>query len=172
MVRTELDENDEAGTLSGAVPVPARGRHAGQPGHADEQRLAGLQGRIAGVGQDQGNSLIKPKWAEDVPIYVRGMVLGGQKLFIVGPPDIIDEEATFKQLTEKDPEVQKLLELQDQMMDGKDGALLLSVNIDTGEVEHRLKIDSLPGWDGLAGANEKLFMSTLDGRVICFGTPK
>ncbi|MDZ4850738.1 MAG: PQQ-binding-like beta-propeller repeat protein [Pirellulaceae bacterium] len=122
-----------------------------------------------GKAQNQGDSLVKPKWTEDVPIYVRGMVLGGQKLFIVGPPDIIDEESTFKQLTEKDPEVQKLLDLQDQVMEGKDGALLLSVNIDTGKVEHRLEIDSLPTWDGMSGANGKLFVSTLDGRVICFG---
>ncbi len=123
----------------------------------------------AGNALNQGNSLVKPKWTEDVPIYVRGMVLGGQKLFVVGPPDIIDEEATFKQLSEKDPEVQKLLDLQDQMMEGKDGGLLLAENLATGKIESRLEIDSLPAWDGMAGANEKLFLSTLDGRVICFG---
>jgi hypothetical protein len=72
-------------------------------------------------------------------------------------------------LTEKDPEVQKLLDLQDQVIEGKDGGLLLAVNIDTGEVDHRLQTESLPTWDGLSGANNRLFMTTLDGRVICFG---
>ena len=57
-----------------------------------------------------GESLVKPKWAQDVPIYVRGMVLAGPNLFIVGPPDTIDEEETFQKLAESDPEVQKLFE--------------------------------------------------------------
>ena len=56
-----------------------------------------------------GDSLVKPKWTQDVPIYVRGMVLAGPNLFIVGPPDMIDEEKTFEQLTEKDPRVLELL---------------------------------------------------------------
>ncbi len=118
---------------------------------------------------NQGNSLVKPKWTQDVPIYVRGMVLSGFRLFIVGPPDIIDEEATFKQLSEHDPQVQELLEQQDQALDGRDGGMLLVVNTETGKVEHQLQLDALPTWDGLAGANGKLFLSTLDGRVMCFG---
>ena len=97
------------------------------------------------------------------------MVLGGHQLFVVGPPDIINEEDTFKQLTEKDPAVQKLLNEQDQIMEGRDGALLLAVNIDTGKVEHRLEIKSLPAWDGMAGANGHLFLSTMDGKMVCFG---
>lgn len=116
-----------------------------------------------------GDSLVDPKWTQDVPIYVRGMVLSGPNLFIVGPPDIIDEEKTFEQLSEKDPRVQSLLAKQDQALDGSDGAWLLAVNIDTGEVENRVHLDTLPSWDGLAGANGRLFLSTLDGEVVCFG---
>lgn len=118
---------------------------------------------------NQGNSLVKPKWTQDVPIYVRGMVLSGHRLFIVGPPDIIDEEATFKQLSEKDPEVQQLLEQQDQALEGHHGGLLLVVNTETGKVDYQLQLDALPTWDGMAGANGQLYLSTLDGRVMCFG---
>jgi hypothetical protein len=114
------------------------------------------------------NSLVDPKWTQDVPIYVRAMVLAGPNLFIAGPPDIIDEEETFQKLTENDEQVQQLLAQQDAVLGGKDGGLLLSVNIDSGEVESRLQMDTLPAWDGLAGANGKLFLSTLDGSVICF----
>ena len=119
--------------------------------------------------QNQGNSLVKPKWTNDVPIYVRGMVLAGFRLFIVGPPDTIDEEATFQQLTEKDPQVQELLAQQDDALEGKEGGLLLAINAETGQEAQRIKIDSLPTWDGMAGANGKLFLSTLDGQIICFG---
>jgi hypothetical protein len=116
-----------------------------------------------------GNSLVDPKWTQDIEIYVRAMVLAGPNLFIAGPPDIIDEEATFQKLTENDPQVQQLLAQQDAVLQGKDGGLLLSVNTETGQVESRLQMGTLPAWDGLAGANGKLFLSTLDGSVICFG---
>lgn len=118
---------------------------------------------------NQGNSLVSPKWTQDVPIYVRGMVLGGSNLFLVGPPDIIDEEKTFQQISERDPKVQALLNEQDLALDGSNGAWLMTVNKDTGEIRSGLHLESLPTWDGLAGANGHLFLSTLDGEVACFG---
>ncbi|TWU03644.1 outer membrane protein assembly factor BamB family protein [Neorhodopirellula pilleata] len=116
-----------------------------------------------------GESLVKPKWTSDVPIYVRGMVLAGSNLFIVGPPDTINEEETFAKLSDDDDEVQQELALQDAALEGEDGSSLLSVSIDTGTISNELKLPSLPTWDGLAGANGSLFLSTLDGTVMCFG---
>ncbi len=118
--------------------------------------------------QKPGDSLVQPKWKKDIPIYVRAMVLAGQTLFIAGPPDIIDEEETFEQLTKGDPRVQKLLADQDAVLNGDDG-LLLSINTATGKVENKIKLGTLPAWDGMAGANGQLYLSTLDGTVMCFG---
>ena len=115
------------------------------------------------------DSLVDPKWTQDVPVYVRGMVLAGSNLFIVGPPDIINEEDTFKQLSESDPLVQDLLARQDQVLLGDQGSRLLSVNMDTGELENTIELKDLPTWDGLAGADGHLFLTTLDGSVVCFG---
>jgi outer membrane protein assembly factor BamB len=120
-------------------------------------------------GQQVGNSFVKPKWTSDVPIYVRAMVLSGNHLFIAGPLDIIDEEETFKRLSEKDEAVKELLVQQDDAIEGKMSGLLLSVNCDSGEVESKLDLGTLPAWDGLAGASGRLFLSTLDGQLICFG---
>lgn len=117
---------------------------------------------------NQGNSLVKPKWTQDLPIYVRAMTLSDYRLFLVGPPDIINEEETFKGLTEDDPKVQALLAKQDEVLDGQQGGKLLVVNTVTGEIDKELQLDVLPTWDGLAGANGKLFLSTLDGQLICF----
>ncbi|TWT80752.1 Outer membrane protein assembly factor BamB precursor [Planctomycetes bacterium CA13] len=118
----------------------------------------------------QGGSLIEPKWAEDVPIYVRGMVLSGLSLFIAGPPDVMDEEQTFEKLTLQNKEVNTLLAKQDRLIDGEEGGWLLSVNIDTGQVESKLKLSELPTWDGLSAAGGKIFMTTLDGSVNCYGS--
>jgi len=131
------------------------------------QFIAGKGGKKPAA--QTSNSLVDPKWTEDVSIYVRGMVLAGNHLFIVGPPDIINEEETFKQLSESDPRVQDLLAKQDVALLGEQGSRLLSVNIDTGEVENEVALQDLPTWDGLAGAGGHLFLSTLDGSVVCFG---
>lgn len=155
----DLSTQKNNGTIAGAEPIE------GKIGK-------GIQfkgGKKKGNSQKQGDSLVKPKWTADIPIYVRAMVLAGRHLFVVGPPDTIDEEATFQKLTERDPEVQDLLSQQDDALNGSDGGELLAVNVDTGEIDHRLKLKQLPAWDGLAGANGHLFLSTLDGRVICVG---
>jgi len=151
------------GTVSGGKPVEGK---YGQ----GIQFTAGNKKKAGGnAEQKPGDSLVQPKWTSDVPIYVRAMVLAGPTLFIVGPPDIIDEESTFQQLTEKDPEVQALLARQDDALEGKAGGQLLAVNADTGEIEHKVELGTLPAWDGLAGANGRLFLSTLGGQVMCFG---
>ncbi|MFO1066879.1 MAG: PQQ-binding-like beta-propeller repeat protein [Pirellulales bacterium] len=125
--------------------------------------------RKAGNAAQAGNSLIKPKWTADIPVYARAMVLAGDELFIAGPLDMIDEEETFQQLSEKDPKVQTLLAAQDDALNGGVGGLLLSVNCGTGEIDQRIELGTLPSWDGMAGAGGMLFLTTLDGEVVCFG---
>ncbi|HIK93794.1 MAG TPA: methyltransferase domain-containing protein [Planctomycetes bacterium] len=161
----DLSTHRNNGTVGGGKPVEGKVGQGIQFTVGRNQKKAGANKNA----NKAGGSLVQPKWTADVPIYVRAMVLAGQNLFIVGPPDIIDEESTFQKLTEKDPEVQTLLAQQDAALDGKDGGLLLAVNADTGEVEHRVELGTLPAWDGLAGANGQLFLSTLDGQVMCFG---
>jgi hypothetical protein len=137
-------------------------------GHAGR----GIQftGRKAGNNSNkQGKSLVKPKWASDVPIYVRAMVLSGPNLFVAGPPDMINEEQTFEQLAKSDPLVEKLLSDQDAALLGAQGAMLIGVDVATGTIQNNIPLKALPTWDGMAGANGRLFLSTLDGQIHCFG---
>jgi hypothetical protein len=97
------------------------------------------------------------------------MVLSGYHLFIAGPPDLIDEEATFRQLAEKDQAVDQLLATQDAAIQGQQGGQLVTVNSETGEILHTLQLQGLPSWDGLAAARGQLFLTTLDGHVLCLG---
>jgi outer membrane protein assembly factor BamB len=171
----DMSTHRNNGTLIGASVAPGKFGQGAQFTARNAAAARGRKGKNAARKNNNNNaasarnSLIEPKWNVDVPIYVRGMVLAGFNLFIVGPPDLIDEESTFQKLTEKDSEVQKLLSEQDAAIEGKQGGKLVAVNADTGEVEHTLELDTLPAWDGLAAARGQLFLSTLDGRVICFG---
>ncbi len=153
------------GTLLGSVS-PFEGK-VGQGVRFTGSKKAAKNGKKKPT--NQGNSLVKPKWTSDVPIYVRGMLLSGFRLFIVGPPDIIDEESTFVQISEDDPAVKQLLQEQDAALQGSRGSTLLVVDTQSGETVSTLQLESLPVWDALAAASGSLFLTTTDGEVIRLG---
>ena len=155
------------GKFGKAIQFSARNQAQRNRTAAGQTQAAG-KAKAAANTQAAGNSLVEPKWTQDVPIYVRGMVLAGPHLFIVGPPDTINEEETFEKLSQNDPQVQSQLDQQDAALSGERGASLLAVNIHTGTIDHETHVDQLPTWDGLAGANGRLFLTTLDGSVLCF----
>ncbi|NOZ19559.1 MAG: PQQ-binding-like beta-propeller repeat protein [Planctomycetes bacterium] len=111
---------------------------------------------------------VQYKWADDQPsVEVMAMTLAGRTLFVAGPPTLIDERKSFRLPDDKEVN-EKLLE-QDAAWQGKYGGRLWTVSADDGKVIARYKTDSLPVFDGMAAANGCLFMSTTDGRVLCFG---
>ncbi len=112
-------------------------------------------------------SFVKHLWDEDVALLARAMVLSGDNLFVAGPADVIDEEASFKKLSEKDAEIQKMLAKQNDILDGKDGSLLIAYSAKDGSKLAEYKLDSLPAWDGMAAANDRIYLSTTEGEVVC-----
>ena len=120
-------------------------------------------------GPGAGSVAIKHHWTEDLPILVRAMALAGSKLYLIGPPDLVDEEATFEKLTKGDPATQKLLAKQDAALNGAQGSLLLVVDPKTGKLIEKRQLESLPTWDSLAAALGKLYYTTTNGRVVCLG---
>ncbi|MEM7144632.1 MAG: PQQ-binding-like beta-propeller repeat protein [Verrucomicrobiota bacterium] len=119
----------------------------------------------------QGGSAIQPHWTEDLPLLVRSMALTGDTLFICGPPDIVDEEESFQKLTEGDPKVHAVLEKQDDALAGKHGGILRAVSASNGSQLAELKLDAIPVWDGLTPANNNLYLTTTDGRILCLSAP-
>jgi hypothetical protein len=117
------------GTLSGGRPAEGRFGQGMQFSARRQNAAKGNAGGVQAAGGDR-NSLIEPRWNKDVPIYVRAMVLSGSRLFIAGPPDLIDEEATFQQLAAKDGSVEALLAAQADAIDGGRGGRLLAVHAD------------------------------------------
>jgi outer membrane protein assembly factor BamB len=105
-------------------------------------------------------------WSRTVPLLVRAMVKAGDTLFIVGPPDVVDEEEAFRRIG--DPEIERELAAQDAALAGRQGALLWAVSADTGKQLAELKLDNLPLFDGLIAANGALYLVTEDGTIICY----
>jgi hypothetical protein len=93
------------------------------------------------------------KWSAYVPIRVRAMVLAGDTLCVAGPPDVVPEE---------DPAA---------AFEGRKGAQLWTFRASDGEkLAEIAHLAAPPVYDGLIAAESRLFISTTDGRVLCFGT--
>jgi outer membrane protein assembly factor BamB len=107
-------------------------------------------------------------WSDEIPVQVTSMVLADNALFVAGPPDVEDEEHSVKTLL--DPETQKKLAEQSAAFEGKRGALLVAVSRNDGKRLAAYRLDFVPRFDGLIAANGRLYLSTLDGEVICLSS--
>jgi outer membrane protein assembly factor BamB len=153
---------DESGFGNHGV-IAAAGAIVGRSGKALH-----FVGKARGGAKASG-SFVEPHWTKDAPLFVRAMVKAGDNLFIVGPPDIVDEAETFEKLKNKDVSVQAVLAKQDALLNGSEGSMLRAISAKDGSTVSSLQLESLPIWDGLAAARGQLFLSTQDGTVICLG---
>jgi outer membrane protein assembly factor BamB len=114
-------------------------------------------------------SFVKHTWDRFVPIVARSMALAGKTVLVSGAPDTIDEEYAFERLAAKDPAILQELKEQDEALDGKRGAKMWAVNTETGEQSAGLELTSPAVWDGITVAQGRVYVSTMDGRLQCFG---
>lgn len=119
-------------------------------------------------GPDKG-SFVRHDWDRFVPIVARSMALAGNTVLVGGAPDTIDEEYAFERLAARDPAILKELEEQNEALEGRRGAKLWAVNTQNGEQSQGLELQSPPVWDGISTAKGRVFVSTMDGRLQCFG---
>jgi len=100
------------------------------------------------------------------PLHARAMVLTGQTLFVAGPPDILNEDEAFEK--PGDTQVKNRIIEQDAAYKGKYGALLMGVSTADGRQLFELDLAFQPAWDGMAAAYGRLYLSTKDGKMLCF----
>ncbi len=151
----DLTGHKNHGDIVAARSVP------GKVGHA----LA-FSGRTAST----ADFTVEHHWATEIPILARAMVLAGETLFVAGPPDLIDEEQTFKRMG--DPAVRPKLDAQAASLAGTKGALLIAVSARDGREQNRWTLSTPPVFDGMAAAHQRLYLTTMDGSVCCFGPAK
>jgi outer membrane protein assembly factor BamB len=120
-------------------------------------------------GKDGAGSFVKHTWDRFVPIVARSMALAGKTVLVSGAPDTIDEEYAFERLAAKDPAILQELNEQNEALEGRRGAKMWAVNTETGEQSTGLELTSPPVWDGITVAQGRVYVSTMDGRVQCFG---
>ncbi|MHC4502474.1 MAG: outer membrane protein assembly factor BamB family protein [Planctomycetota bacterium] len=111
-------------------------------------------------------SAVEFRWrVENPPLQARAMALAGKMLFVAGPPDVVDEEEIFSKPFD-DGVVAKARD-QVAALRGAKGALLHVVSVADGRKLSELALDVCPVFDGMAAAEGKLFISMMDGSVVC-----
>ncbi len=101
------------------------------------------------------------------PLHVRAMALAGETLLVAGPPDVLSEDEAFNQPFTR--EVTAAKKKQDAAYEGKGGAVLMALSASEGKALCQLDLLALPVWDGMAVTENRLYMATMDGNVVCMG---
>ena len=105
-------------------------------------------------------------WTLDQPaVIARAMAVAGETLFVAGPPDFIDERQAFYH--PDDPDVQARLARQAEALTGQHGGQIWAMSATSGAVLRRYALDTIPTFDGMAAAQGRLFITTVDGRILC-----
>ncbi len=101
----------------------------------------------------------------------RAMVLTDEFLFIAGP-EVFDEKKTadyFYTNRTDDADLPDFVKDALDSYEGRKGAMLSVIDKADGKVLSVCELDSAPVFDGMIAADEKLFISMVDGSVICLG---
>lgn len=108
------------------------------------------------------------RWAEgNPPIQARAMVLARGALFVAGPPDLVDEEEALRK--PDDPAVKAKLAAQVEALQGRKGGQLLAFSATDGKRLAGYELGAMPTFDGMAAAKGNLYLTTVDGKVVCLG---
>jgi len=106
------------------------------------------------IGREKGDGFsgtLPRKWSVQVPVRVRAMVLAGERLYVAGPPDVVDKD---------DPMA---------AFEGRLGGHLWVVSTSDGEKLAEYELDSPPVLDGMMAAQGRLYLAARDGRLTCMG---
>lgn len=95
---------------------------------------------------------VRFRFTREVPLVVRAMVKAGPALFAAGPEHLED-----------------LSLLADPVAQAKAPGVLAVFSPEDGQLLARYELDAVPVFDGMAAARGRLFLSTLAGKVVCFG---
>jgi hypothetical protein len=111
------------------------------------------------------NRTFATRWSRGVPLHVRAMVLAGETLFIAGPPQTVREgpPESFVRKNRLTPDQARTAL---QAWEGRSGALLRAVSAANGKTIAERKLDCPPVFDGMIAAYGRIYMATVDGKVV------
>jgi len=141
----------------------------GVPQNPKEMNLTGSRNSLA----DAIRKTVKYEygWQKDVPLYVQAMVLTDKMFLIAGPPRFNEQETGQYLKTSRTDSFQlnPLLKHALDTFEGRKRGVLLATDKSNGEKLAEFELPSSPVFDGMIAANGRLFISLMDGSVVCLG---
>jgi len=132
-----------------------------------EYHLFGSDKAPAQSKKGKSGSRVAYRWSRETKLHVKSMIVAGDKLYIAGPPVVINEANAYKDPLSK--QVRAQMAAQTDAFRGKSGGILQVVAAECGETITETKLDYLPAFDSMAAAQNRLFIVSEDGRLVCYG---
>jgi len=111
------------------------------------------------------------EWSvERPPIEAHAMVLAGEVLVAAGPPALVDQTWAFFHLD--DPKAKAALQAHAEGLAGKKGGALWVISARDGTKQAEVPLASPPVFDGMAAAGGRVYVTTMDGKMLCLGEAK
>jgi hypothetical protein len=108
------------------------------------------------------------QWSVVLPILVRAMVASDDRLFVLGPEELMRQDEIKRRITEE--EVQELMAEQEEALKGNSGSTLLTVDKQSGKILSGYRLQTAPLLDGMSAAYGNLYISTTDGQLCCLSS--
>ncbi len=108
-----------------------------------------LKTPMAASSSKRSNKASRALWQQHLGIRVTAMIRAGDTIFVAGSPDTVDP---------KDPY---------GAWEGRKGGIIEAFDADDGKKLAEYKLPAPPVWDGMAAAQNQLFISTSSGHVVC-----
>lgn len=100
---------------------------------------------------EKGKSSQQYRWTQQLPLLARALVKAGDALYVSGPPELFSTD---------DPH---------GLLAGQEGGRLLALDAAEGAQRSECSLESPPVFDGMSAALGRLYLATIDGRVVCRG---
>ena len=108
------------------------------------------------------------QWSVMLPILVRAMVASDDRLFVLGPKELMRQDKIKMFIGEQD--TQEVMVEQEKALNGETGSMLLTVDKNTGKILTAHTLETAPLLDGMAGGYGNLYVSTTDGKLCCLSS--
>jgi hypothetical protein len=90
-------------------------------------------------------------WEQRLAIRVTALVRAGDTVFVAGSPDVVDPSDPYG------------------AWEGRKGGVLAAFAAHDGKKLAELQLPSPPVWDGMAATGGCLYLSMMNGQVLCLG---
>jgi outer membrane protein assembly factor BamB len=120
---------------------------------------------------DWGKRIVKRKgevigynWTRDTGVRARALAVAGDRVFLAGPRNVLHgiEPKEIKR-------ARALVREHAEEFAGRKGGILWAVSTKDGRKVGEVELESPPVHQGLIAAGGALYMTTVDGRVVCLG---